>query len=427
MKKRMARGFLALVVLAWTLVAGAADIAFSSFGTLGYAVSDKAYKYQRFVDESGTLKRDSILGAQVDAKFGNGFGLTLQGKFAPSMKNDKDEAASVSWAFLSWRPSNSWLVRLGRVRVPIYLYSENMNVGTTFDFAQLPVEVYSSSQTTDGDGIDASKTWNIGDDELTLHGYVVSAKTHYRFFLRDDFPVLSLSAGANFIPVKMNMHGAVLTWLREEDMYRFGVHAGDVNITSSFAMPVNYPYVSLMPGVGYYQTTNALPGPGVSETKKVKTVVYAMGADMAVGNGFRLIGEYVRRTVPNIDTGPDSNGGYIALLKPMGAWTPYASVARLKSVSRVRDVYNRVNSNASASSSPLLNASQRAGADVIMAFDQTTWAIGTSYRLSPTSKLKLEWARTRVGDMTYIIDELPGGESGRKTFNVFSASYNVTF
>lgn len=427
MNKPIVRGFLAMAALAGSLPAGAAELSVSGFGTAGYAVSDQGYKYLRFVDDSGTFKRDSILGAQVDAKFGDGFGLTLQGKVAPSMKSDKNEVASVSWAFLSWRPSNDWLVRLGRVRVPIYLYSENMNVGTTFDFAQLPVEVYSSAQTTDGDGVDASKTWNIGEDELTLHGYVVSAKTHYRFFLREDIPVLSLSSGAFFVPVKMDMHGMVLTWLRAEDMYRFGIHAGDVNITNEFAMPVNYPYVSLMPGVGYYQTTNALPGPGLSEKKKIHTVVYAMGADMAVGKGFRLVGEYVRRTVPNIDTGPDSRGGYAALLKPIGAWTPYVSVARLKSVPRVRDIYNRVNGNATASGSALLNASQRVGADIVMANDQTTWAVGTSYRLSPTSKLKLEWARTRVGDMTYIVDPPPGSDSGRKTLNVLSASYNLTF
>jgi hypothetical protein len=151
-----------------------------------------------------------------------------------------------------------------------------------------------------------------------------------------------------------------------------------------------------------------------------------MGADMALGSGFRLIGEYVRRRVPNIDTGPDSQGGYLALLKPIDAWTPYVSVARLQSVSRTRNLYNRVNGN-TVSGSALLNASQRAGADVIMAYDQATWALGTSYRLSPTSKLKVEWARTRTGDVSYLIDAPPGGETGRKTLNVFSASYNVTF
>jgi hypothetical protein len=408
------------------LPASAADISVSGFGTVGYAVSDQAYKYQRFVDDQGTFKRDSVVGAQIDAKLDGGFGLTLQGKVAPSMKSDKDEVGSIAWAFLSWRPTNDWLLRLGRVRVPLYLYSENMNVGTTFEFSQLPVEVYTTSQTTDGDGVDVSKTWSIGDNELTLLGYVVSAKTHYRFYQRDDLSAQSLPAGAHFVPVKMDMHGLVLTLLRADDMFRVGVHEGDVKITNGFVMPATYPYVSLMPGVGYYQTSDLLPGPGVPGKTTINTVVYAMGADMAVGNGFRLIGEYVRRRVPNIETGPDSQGGYLALLKPIGAWTPYVSVARLQSVSRTRDLYKKVNGN-TVSGSALLNASQRVGADVIMAYDQATWALGTSYRLSPTSKLKVEWARTRTGDVSYLIDALPGGETGRKTLNVFSASYNVTF
>jgi hypothetical protein len=425
MNNRIACALLAAGSLG-ALSATAADIAVSGFGTLGYAISDQSYKYQRFIDDRGTFKRDSVLGAQVDAKFDGGFGLTVQGKVAPSMKNDKDEAGSIAWAFLSWRPTNDWLVRLGRVRVPLYLYSENMNVGTTFEFSQLPVEVYTTSQTTDGDGVDVSKTWNVGDNELTLLGYAVSANTHYRFYQRDDLSALSFPAGAHFVPVKMNMHGLVLTLLRADDMFRIGVHEGAVKITNDFVMPATYPYVALMPGVGYYQTSDLLPGPGVPGKTTVNTVVYAMGADMALGSGFRLIGEYVRRRVPNIDTGPDSQGGYLALLKPIDAWTPYVSVARLQSVSRTRNLYNRVNGN-TVSGSALLNASQRAGADVIMAYDQATWALGTSYRLSPTSKLKVEWARTRTGDVSYLIDAPPGGETGRKTLNVFSASYNVTF
>lgn len=408
------------------LSATAADYSVSGFGTVGYAISDQAYKYQRFVDDDGTFKRDSVVGAQIDVKFDGGFGLTVQGKVAPSMKRDTTEAGTISWAFLSWRPSNDWLFRLGRVRVPLYLYSENMNVGTTFEFAQLPVEVYSTSQTTDGDGVDVSKTWSVGDNELTLLGYAVSAKTHYRFYERDALPALSLSSGPFFVPVKLTMHGMVLTLLRDEDMFRIGVHEGDVKITNDFVMPATYPYVSLMPGVGYYQTSDLLPGPGVPGKTTINTVVFAMGADMAVGNGFRLVGEYVRRRVPNIETGPDTQGGYLALLKSVGAWTPYVNVARLQSVSRTRDLYNRVNGN-TVSGSDLLNGSQRVGADAIMAYDQTTWAIGTSYRLNPTSKIKVEWARTRTGDMSSLIDAPPGGESGRKTLNVFSASYNVTF
>ena len=183
--KNLIRGGLAAFIAAGSITASAADISLSGYGTAGYAQSDKSYDYQRFVNKQGTFKRDSVLGVQMDAKLSDEFSFTLQGKVAPSLKSDDSIVASVSWAFLSWRPSNDWLVRVGRIRVPIYLNSENMDVGSTFEFARLPAEVYTSAQTTDGDGIHVSKTWNLDAGELTLLGYHGSAKTHYRFYRRD--------------------------------------------------------------------------------------------------------------------------------------------------------------------------------------------------------------------------------------------------
>jgi hypothetical protein len=407
--------------------ASAADISLSAFGTAGYARSDQPYDYQRFVSDQGTLKRDSVLGVQMDVKLSNEFSFTLQGKVAPSLKSDRDIDTTISWAFLSWRPTNDWLMRVGRLRVPVYLHSESMDVGATFDFARLPAEVYSSVQTTDGDGLFVGKTWNMDVGELTLNAYWASAQTYYRYYRRDDVPPI-LSSGSYFVPVKMNARGLVLTLQRDDDTFRASAHDIYSTITDdNQALPVDFPYVSLMPGVGYYQTSNLLPGPGVpSVIKNIRAIAYTLAADVMVGNGFRVMGEYVRRDVPDVATGPDSQGGYLAILKPLGAWTPYVSVARLKSMPRTINLYNKVNNNI-VPGSALLNATQRAGADGINAYDQTTWAVGTSYRIDPTSKLKAEWARTRTGDMSLFVDALPGGESGNKTINVFSFSYNVVF
>ena len=49
--------------------------------------------------------------------------------------------------------------------------------------------------------------------------------------------------------------------------------------------------------------------------------------------------------------------------------------------------------------------------------------LGTSYNLSLTSKLKLEWMRTKVGIASVLVD----GDFHNKSFNVFSMSYNFTF
>lgn len=413
--------------------AAAVDVSFSGYGTVGYTQSDQSYNYQRFINQQGTFKRDSILGVQMDAKLSDDFGFTLQGKVAPSLKSESNVDATISWAFLSWRPTNDWLVRVGRIRVPIYLHSENMDVGSTFDFARLPAEVYNSAQTTDGDGIHIGKTWNLDAGELTLLGYHGSANTYYRFYRRDNEPSLALSSGAYYVPVKMTANGLVLTLQRDESIFRVTAHDTYTKITDNQTMPVTFPYVQFIPGVGYYQVSNLMPGPGVSNENNIHTAAYTLGADVAVGNGFRVMGEYVRRDVRNVSSGPDSQGGYIAVLKSVGAWTPYVSVARLESMPRTRDLYNKVNNSTVPAAvvgpelAAQLNASQRAGADGIMAYDQTTWALGTSYRINPTSKVKAEWARTQTGDMSSLIDALPGGESGKKVVNVLSFSYNFVF
>ncbi|MBS4095657.1 MAG: hypothetical protein KGZ83_02325 [Sulfuricella sp.] len=428
MKNLIACG-LAVISAVGAITARAAEVSLSGFATAGYARSDQDYNYQRFVDQQGTFKRDSVLGAQMDVKLNNEFGVTLQGKLAPSMNSDQGVDATVSWAFLSWRPTNDWLIRVGRLRIPVYLQSENMDVGATFDFARLPAEVYSSVQTTDGDGLFVGKTWNLDDYELTLNGYWASAKMHYRYYRRDDAQPL-FSAGSYFVPVKSTARGLILTLQRDDDTLRVSAHDIATRITDDQWLPVTFPYVAMMPGVGYYQTTNLLPGPGVQSVADIRAMAYTLAADVAVGNGFRVMGEYVRRNVPDVATGPDSQGAYLALLKPMGAWTPYVSVARLESMERTRSLYNKVNGNSVPAFIPgaaLINVSQRAGADGINAYDQTTWALGTSYRLGLNSKVKAEWARTRSGDMSLFIDAPPGGQSGKQVVNVLTFSYNVVF
>jgi hypothetical protein len=50
------------VLVALSLPSQAVDLTWSGFGTVGVAVSDQPYKYQRFIDNQGTFKRDTVLG-----------------------------------------------------------------------------------------------------------------------------------------------------------------------------------------------------------------------------------------------------------------------------------------------------------------------------------------------------------------------------
>mgnify|MGYP006378802773 CR=1 FL=1 len=75
----------------------------------------------------------------------------------------------------------------------------------------------------------------------------------------------------------------------------------------------------------------------------------------------------------------------------------------------------------------LINASQRSLADHSFAYDQSSWAVGTSYAFSPTSKLKAEYLRTHIGDMSTLVDAPSGSNIRNQNINVFSLSYNFVF
>lgn len=435
------------------LTAAAADVSLSGFGTLGYAQSNQSYNFERFINQQGTIKRDSVVGLQLDARLTDQIGATVQAKVAPSSNNDSNWDGTLSWAFLSWRPSNDLLIRVGKQRVPLYLYSESMDVGVTHDFAHLPTEMYSISPTTDYIGASFSKTWRPSLGELTLDGYTGSMKTNWRFYQRDNvqIPGSGMQPGANFQPITIEGTGAILTLQQDENRYRLGLH----NIKATAEPGAFFPaYQSLVPAAGFVPGIEQAAGlpPGAlagtlsgsaytvlpqAQVNSIDSLIFTLGAEINLPHNFRLIGEYGRRKVSGAATGVDTNGGYFALLKDVGAWTPYVSYATLQSRSDVLSLYQAVNTNpgltptvpvpAVAGAAAAVNASQRVVADGMTVFDQSTMALGTSYRLTPTQKIKLEWARTYVGVASNFVDAPAGGNVSKQHIDVLSFSYNFVF
>lgn len=76
----------------------------------------------------------------------------------------------------------------------------------------------------------------------------------------------------------------------------------------------------------------------------------------------------------------------------------------------------------------VINASQRRFADSIPFYDQHSLAIGSSYALTPHSKLKAEWLHTRVSKGSSMIDSPSAGPAVSNTgIDVLSISYNFAY
>lgn len=408
---------------AFSPLAGAVDIDWSGFATVGYAISDKPYRYQRFVDEGGTFARDSVLGMQLDARLAPGLGATVQARLAPADDKDSGWEPSLAWAFLSWRPLDDLLLRAGKLRIPLMLDTENHDVGVTYPFARLPTEVYSTAPTSDIFGAMFSKSWWSSPGEWSLDGYYGRIGAHQRLYFR-------AAAGqpenrALYDPTRMKGGGLVLSLRHDDDVYRLGVHRietrrrhGEINADFPFTPLPSPPY---QPGEGFYDISRA------PQSARSISRMLTLGAAVGLPAAFRLSGEYVRLLSEGAVNGWERWAAYTALSRSSGAWTPYVYYARMQSGSHVLRLYDAVVDNRVSIPSPLIDASQRAVADSLLAHDQSTLALGTSYRFNASTLLKAEWAHTRTGSVSSFIDAPAGRDSADTRLNVFSLSASFTY
>lgn len=398
--------------------AQAVDFTWSGFGTLGYAQSDASFKYQRFVNDGGTLNRDSILGAQVDLKFDQHWGAAVQVKAAPSEKSDSNWQGFLSWAFVSWRPADDWLIRAGKLRVPLMLNTENQDVGMTYDLARLPLEVYSIVPTTDFVGLSLSKSWFVDNIEWTVDAYSGRAQNYTRYYgreIKDGGP----SAGSWFQKLSVKSSGLVLSVHGIDNMFRAGVHEAEVTQPGGFISEI--PYKSIAPGIGYYDIASG------RSVDRIFIPVQNIGVSLLMPGDVRLTGEYARMKVTSASRGFTRWGSYLSVSRQFGAWTPYVYYAKVKSTDAALGLYKTVDSNTNPLLGSGINDYQKLAADIVSPFDQWTGALGTSYRLTPRSMLKAEWSHIQTGVASNFVDAPSGSESGNRHFNVFSLSYSFTF
>lgn len=415
--RRLPRLLLGGLLAAAGATACAVELSWSAFGTVGATISDQDFTYQRFVTDAVRFERDTVFGAQVDAQLAPEWSATLQAKLAPSMRKADRWDPSISWAFVSWRPSNEWLVRAGKLRVPLYLFSENLDVGQSYDFAHMPAETYAIAPTTDMHGLYVTRAWNLEQSEVNLDLVAGQARVYHRFHLRDT--------GASYVHVQTRLVGGALSWRSDELTLRFGFGRAHTKLGASSSFPVDVQATALAPGFTAYVPT--------ALTNRIANDIFALGADWQPGHGWRLLAEYVHNIQHKTRHGFDTQGGHVALLKTTGRWTPYVVASGLKSASgqkRTREALEAVRAPAwiPPAQAAMVEASQRMLVDGIPYHDQYTLALGTSFALNPHSKLKLQWAHTRVLSGSSFIDSPSGGPAVRdQGLNVLSLSYSFAF
>lgn len=163
------------------------DFIFNGFGTLGVSRlggedNGRSYGTQGQVNHRWRGDELSRLGGQFTYYFRDDLEATAQIKAAA----DQDSwGLDLDWLYLAWQATDRLTLRAGRLRNPVYMYSETLNVGVTYPWLRLPDEVYYQLQIANYEGVDL--LYNIPLTFGSLTWQVSGGQAHNRdHFIHDD-------------------------------------------------------------------------------------------------------------------------------------------------------------------------------------------------------------------------------------------------
>lgn len=142
----MVRSLFFCTGLALSSITYATDL--SGFATLGAVISDSDnYGYRRDVSFnkgvfSGDidLSNNSVLGLQISHTFSKKSDVVIQGVFRDQLDNKLDNM--ITMAFWRYQPNAQWQIRLGRVAPDLFLFTETRDVDFSYNWTNVPNEVY---------------------------------------------------------------------------------------------------------------------------------------------------------------------------------------------------------------------------------------------------------------------------------------------
>lgn len=279
--------------------------------------------------------------ATTNPNFGDGSKLGLQGTFAISDqtqvvaqivgRGSDGWTPEMEWAFLSHDFDNGFLARVGRLRLPLYMYSDFLEVGYAQPWATPPADVYTIAPITSFNGVDVTYQRDLGDATLALQASYGNDSSSGE----DN----SLGKDVDFSDIA----GLSATLSYEEWVFRGTYFQTDLNSKDT-----------------------GLPLLGAFENDKAQFV----GAGISYDNGSLIaISEY---TISKVEGAyADTESAYITLGYRIEAFTPYVSYSYLKTT----DDENRLGSTPDMT---LLN------------WQRSTYSVGTRYDISANLALKLD-------------------------------------
>lgn len=371
----------------------------NGYGTLGVAYQDNdAVLYRNsFFTDKGTkgdvsFTNHSVLGLQLDAKATDKLSFTLQA--VASGNNANGKIVDVDWANAKYELTDDFDIRVGIMRIPLFIYSDILNVGYSYDVLNLP-DMYRLVSINKYTGVELSHSTEFEDVSVVstlLYGQTGSV-----------YKAIESQDGTSESKVHAHdIYGLALKFLYDDLMLRGSYVQASIDI--------NNPEVDVI-----LNQFNALNIPMISNTiekynvQNPETNYLNFAAKYDFEKSY-VMGEYITSDSKSFIIDLESwyvGGGY-----HFETWTPFALYSETKGTSN----YTAMPSSGLAPevAGAVMGANQAFTqmAEPGVEMNLETFSLGFRYTLSDNAVLKFQYDEQKRSDTT---------------LNIFSSSVNFVF
>lgn len=271
---------------------------FNGFISGAYVSADNDAGYN-YTDNSANFSQDSKIGFQGTFNISDDTQAVMQ----LMMRGEYDWDVEAEWAYLSHKFDNGIKVRGGKLRVPLFMYSDYLDIGYAQPFARPPEEVYAAVPFSSYTG--AGISYDVEYDDSTLSMQAFGGESDVK----------------NTNVELSNLMGANLNWTDEvwtlRGVYATAILNGDITQTSRQSI-----------------TPPGAPPTFINVESTLMSLNDDRGEFIGVGASYDdgemlAVFEWTRAEIDGAY--PDTDAGYITLGYRIKAFTPYVTVAYLES------------------------------------------------------------------------------------------------
>jgi predicted porin len=142
------------------------DLRINGFLSVGASMADSDDAHFGGSDDQGGFKNDNVLGLQVSKQINDSTSATGQ----LVSRGADDYSTEAAWAFVTYAATDDLDLRMGRLRIPFFYYSDFLEIGYAYNWVRPPEEVYRIPFSS-VDGIDLTQRFSSGNIDGSVQVY----------------------------------------------------------------------------------------------------------------------------------------------------------------------------------------------------------------------------------------------------------------